>query len=301
MSARFTGPVAVCFAVSLVGLAPGGCGPARRSIGGQVFIVTGGGQSLELGLVDVRLFDAGRIRQHLEDRERAYHERVDEIRALNAFGVAQVARDNRTRDSLNAQYRRRLEAELRSAETDLSRAESSQRAAIGLEREAAQAYQTAIARAIGTTSGADIAKGVRADAEKTKLERAQRNRDVADALVETQRQRIADLRARIAAPVTNLVPRAQAVPELDSDWYFQDLPPSIQSAETDAEGRFELVAPKPGEYVLAARAARDLDGVRESYFWLVRVSVGKERQTVLLGNSTWTRSDSPRSLLHLAR
>ncbi len=83
-----------------------------------------------------------------------------------------------------------------------------------------------------------------------------------------------------------------------SAWYFRDLPPSVAQTTTDSEGKFVLSVPT-GEYAIAATASRDIVGETETYHWLVKVNVNKEKQTVTLSNVNLTTSGSPDSLFQV--
>ena len=59
----FRGLIAPTLSIALVGLAAGGC---ARKIQGQVFIVTGSGESIKLGLVEVCAYNRNEIDEALK-------------------------------------------------------------------------------------------------------------------------------------------------------------------------------------------------------------------------------------------
>jgi hypothetical protein len=82
---------------------------------------------------------------------------------------------------------------------------------------------------------------------------------------------------------------------MTSAWYFSGLPSSIAQTTTNSDGKFVLNLPR-GEYALAATASRRVFKDTENYYWLVRVSADKEKQTVILSNVNLTSADSLDSL-----
>jgi hypothetical protein len=63
-------------------------------------------------------------------------------------------------------------------------------------------------------------------------------------------------------------------------FYFSYLSYPIQTAETDAEGRFVLQLPLTGGFVIAAQAGRSAGTQWESYYWLQPVSLNGQQQGV---------------------
>ena len=83
---------------------------------------------------------------------------------------------------------------------------------------------------------------------------------------------------------------------LDAAGYFQDLPPPVAMAQTDAEGGFTLELPAGGPYAVAASASGTTpDGPRPRY-WLVKVPAPEAGQPPLLlsnANALSTGTDAP--------
>jgi len=82
-------------------------------------------------------------------------------------------------------------------------------------------------------------------------------------------------------------------------FYFGYLQSPIQSAETDADGKFVLNVPKQGSFVLAARAERYVSNDRIGhYYWLQPVSLnGQQQLTQNLSNNNLTSATGTSSLI----
>ncbi len=69
-------------------------------------------------------------------------------------------------------------------------------------------------------------------------------------------------------------------------FYFGFLASPIQTAETDAEGKFAIEVPQTGAFVIAAQAKRDVGSAMEKYYWLQPVSLqGKQQRIQNLSNN----------------
>jgi hypothetical protein len=67
---------------------------------------------------------------------------------------------------------------------------------------------------------------------------------------------------------------------------FSMLPPAIETAETDAEGKFTMKAPRKGKYVIAAEGWRLVGDNTEYYYWLQSVSLnGQDERVQNLSNT----------------
>ena len=63
-------------------------------------------------------------------------------------------------------------------------------------------------------------------------------------------------------------------------FYFAFLQSPIQTAETDADGKFVIEIPKTGAFVIAAQAERSVGEETERYYWLQPVSLEGQSQRV---------------------
>jgi hypothetical protein len=82
-------------------------------------------------------------------------------------------------------------------------------------------------------------------------------------------------------------------------FFFSYLGSPIQSAETDAEGKFVMEIPQAGNFVIAAQGERSILGdKKEQYHWLQPVSLDGQQQRVQnLSNNNLTSTTGTSSLL----
>ncbi len=70
----------------------------------------------------------------------------------------------------------------------------------------------------------------------------------------------------------------------EAPFYMDGLPQPIQTAKTDADGKFSLKL-KPGKYALVASAHRQVINGEENYYWLVWASIdNKQSNRIMLSN-----------------
>ena len=82
-------------------------------------------------------------------------------------------------------------------------------------------------------------------------------------------------------------------------FYFTYLLSPIQTAETDAEGKFVIGVPKTGRFVIAAQAKRTVGEETEPYYWLLPVSLeGQQQHVQNLSNNNLTSVTGTSSLIH---
>lgn len=78
-----------------------------------------------------------------------------------------------------------------------------------------------------------------------------------------------------------------------SSHYFKNLPTSLASTRTDADGKFSLPIPKQGKFAITAHASRKTWSANEEYYWMVWVSLnGKVSGNIILGNQNLMSSGS---------
>ncbi len=81
-------------------------------------------------------------------------------------------------------------------------------------------------------------------------------------------------------------------------FYFGFLLSPIQTAETDADGKFVIEVPQTGRFAIAAQAKRSVGDSTERYYWLQPVSLeGKQQRTQNLSNNNLTRTTGASSLV----
>jgi hypothetical protein len=82
-------------------------------------------------------------------------------------------------------------------------------------------------------------------------------------------------------------------------FYFSFLKSAIQTAETDADGKFDIHVPQSGRFVIAARATRTVGDDTEDYYWLQPISLeGQQQFTQNLSNNNLTSTTGTSSLIH---
>lgn len=82
------------------------------------------------------------------------------------------------------------------------------------------------------------------------------------------------------------------------EFYFGFLKSAIQTAETDAEGKFVIEVPRTGTFVIAAQARRSIGDETERYYWLQPISLeGQQQLTQSLSNNNLTSATGTSSLI----
>lgn len=84
-------------------------------------------------------------------------------------------------------------------------------------------------------------------------------------------------------------------------YYLKGIPNPLQTAKSDADGKFSLEI-EPGRYALIAIAERRVPGGEfgseiERYFWAVKKEVGKKPMQVMLSNDNMTSSGAEESMI----
>jgi GNAT superfamily N-acetyltransferase len=82
------------------------------------------------------------------------------------------------------------------------------------------------------------------------------------------------------------------------EYFLEDMPSPISSAQTDAGGKFTLLIPRDGRFGIVARASRELGEKKETYCWFVWVSLdGDPSKRLVLNNDNVVGAGSPDSAL----
>jgi hypothetical protein len=82
------------------------------------------------------------------------------------------------------------------------------------------------------------------------------------------------------------------------DFYFSYLRSPLQTAETDADGKFVIEVPRTGSFVIAARDRRSLWDTSEKYYWLQPVSLeGQQQRVQNLSNTNLSSATGTSSLV----
>jgi hypothetical protein len=183
-----------------------------------------------------------------------------------------------------------------------------------------QAKEDASLARQATQRAREAVEQARQAAERTKQYRLNKASDAADAAPEAVRaaweatdppQQAADAARRTTDAAKKAVAAANAEIELleaERAYYYSDqflfslLPPAIETAETDAEGKFAMKAPRKGEYVIAAEGWRLLLDNTEYYYWLQPVSLnGQDQRVQNLSNTNLGGAIGICSLLRAAK
>lgn len=275
------------FLLPLMFLSALGCSLGRRTINGQVFIATQGGESVKLGMVEVVLLPENSVMERVAAREAEFKNLLAEVREANAGAIAGCKAINDSPSERARVWREKLQPELREKETRLAQAEV-------WVAEAERAHNEAeSARWTGGESGGGSAGLDKLNAAAANLARAHEAQDLL-------RDQCAGLLRRLSH-VPDSVVSAKMIPEptLSHESYFQTLYlRAVAKTQTDADGRFSLAVPRSGRFMLAAQSARKLLNTTETYFWLVKVpDSAKQGTPVLLCNSSLLPEGVPLSTL----
>lgn len=100
----------------------------------------------------------------------------------------------------------------------------------------------------------------------------------------------------LAAQLEDLHARQQRM--TTGEYFFQDLPSAISSAQTNGDGTFTLLVPIEGRHGIVARASRELGEKKQTYCWFVWVSMGgNPSKRLVLNNDNIVGAGSPDSAL----
>jgi hypothetical protein len=81
-------------------------------------------------------------------------------------------------------------------------------------------------------------------------------------------------------------------------FYFAYILSPIQTAESDAEGKFVIEVPQTGDFVIAAQGERSVVENTERYYWLQPVSLeGQQQRVQNLSNNNLTSTTGTSSLI----
>ena len=198
--------------------------------------------------------------------------------------AAEQAAEKKRIEVRKAAERERAEKE-KNAEADLNQLKVKFQAA---EQRASQAYQTAKK---GTVAGQVFVSS--RGGENFKLGAVEVGlfaRDAVDSLV-------AGLKTY--ADIKNQNQKWQRDFYYSGSFYFSYLQSAIQTAETDADGKFIIEVPLTGAFVIAAQARRSVGDTTEYYYWLQPVSLeGQQQLTQNLSNNNLTSTTGSSSLVH---
>jgi len=294
-----------------------GCSPKNGTVNGNIFIVTEGAQNIKLGLVTVYLLDEQQVQTLVTTTTPIVEKRLTEIK--NSFQPLEQ------------------ELELKKAaiaETDPKYKEE-QRLADEAETEGEfEPFISNGSRPQWTIYDAQALQKARQDYAKFgpneySLESVEARQNLEkltdDANDIFKRQKLWDKwrpiylkhfneSKRLSDELTQLNGRVEQLEDqiktqkallkkwlsLNSAAYFENLPDSIPSAKTDADGNFSFSIPRKGRFALAAKAQRNAADNTEEYYWIVWVSLnGELEKKILLSNDNLLTDFSSESAVKL--
>lgn len=81
-----------------------------------------------------------------------------------------------------------------------------------------------------------------------------------------------------------------------AEFVYEGLPQAIASSKTDADGKFAMQLPS-GRFGIAAHTSREIGDTKESYYWLVWLTVSpRAANRILLSNDNMMGQGSPESV-----
>jgi tetratricopeptide (TPR) repeat protein len=216
---------------------------------GEVFIVTKGGRTLRIGLVEVRLIPAEVMTPFVMQKLAQSREAIDRLRpALEAADAAwHAALDDVER--VKALYEQHLQD----------------------AREAAAATPTGSA--------------LRGEEYRRAQERWRQERHWAEYQQAASGRRLAEAREQaVKREKEYRALAADTAAAVSPEYYFAGLPTGVASVKTDADGKFRVRVATDKRYALAARSS---GGAGDAYFWLFWVGLeGKSSKQLLVSNDT---------------
>ena len=281
-----------------------------RTIEGQIFIRTKGGESIKLSLVDVLLFDEKVIVANLEAKRKLakpiedYFQPLEKLAARassHARDVEEIVRKFKGDYSLKGGDNGKGLQEAVDAVANVRKEvlAIASKAGIPLERDF-QALRKEIDEAIERQNTANEAYKRQNEANREKERRAlQTAIGALDRKVSEVAGTMAEKTSQLHREISN-----KATCSFSANYCFSDLPLALQSTKTDADGKFGFKVPN-GVYVLAAASNRSAGATvignqsfqkTESYHWMVKVTVNKDK-TVMLANDNLASAGSDDSLV----
>ena len=280
----------------------------KGKLSGQVFVATKGGENFKLGAVQVSLFA---------------REAIDVLVAgLKAFANAKIEQlrlaAEKTGEKQAEAALRQTEAALQQAEAALQQAGAALQLAEAIEQQAKAAEQQAKTTekinwdAYQKTPGSNEAK-IAAEGAKGAAVSAKAAADAASQALNAARQRVGAAQQGVDAAQQGVSGAQQGVGKArgrdnsllkqqafyySGSFYFSHLRSPIQTAKTDADGKFMIEVPRTGKFVIAAKGERSVGQETEKYYWLQPVSLEGQQQLVQnLTNNDLTSTTGTSSLI----
>ncbi len=284
-----------------------------RTIEGQIFIRTKGGENIKLSLVDVLLFDEKMIAQDLEAKRKLAKPIEDYFLPLEKL-AARASSHAHDAEEIAKKYKG--DYSLKGGDNGKGLQESidavanvrkevlaiASKAGIPLEREF-QALRKEIDEAIERQNTANEAYKRQNEANREKEQRA------LETAIHSLDRKVSEVARTMAEKTSELHReiRSRATCSLSVSFCFADLPVAVQNTKTDADGKFGFKVPS-GAYVLAAASNRSAGATiignqsfpkTESYHWMVKVTVDADKK-VMLANDNLASAGSGDSLVFVS-
>lgn len=280
----------------------------KGKLSGQVFVATKGGENFKLGAVQVSLFA---------------REAIDVLVAgLKAFANAKIEQlrlaAEKTGEKQAGAALQQAEAALQQAEAALQQAGAALQLAEAIEQQAKAAEQQAKTTekinwdAYQKTPGVNEAR-IAAEGAKGAAVGAKAAADAASQALNAARQRVGAAQQGVDAAQQGVGGAQQGVGKArgrdnsllkqqafyySGSFYFSHLQSPIQTAETDADGKFMIEVPRTGKFVIAAKGEHSAGQETEKYYWLQPVSLEGQQQLVQnLTNNDLTSTTGTSSLI----
>jgi hypothetical protein len=298
------------FALLLAALIISGC---SKNLDVEVFIVTKGGQSVKLGLVEVKAVpfsevakivksaavDPDVLRATAEANAKAVRDKnAPEVSSLNrevtAVSNLQTQTHGAVTESLIRLIRAKLEIE-QAFDLRLKIRKNNEPDVRGVLSERAELkWQLTEAYVKNRYDDSEIRALLSAVESVERIFRGEAwagfepQREIALRAAADVKTAVKQIRydhgeiARLMAKLLELeiAGRPESIPEKTPRYIFSRLPMGTVSSKTNADGHCVLTLP-PGQWAIAARASRELSGGKEEYFWIVPAPDGER---VILSN-----------------
>lgn len=306
----------ICLAVLLLLFTA--CSPKNGTVNGSIFIVTEGAQNIKLGLVTVYLLDEQQIQTLDATTSPLVKQKLEQIQNSIPPLEKELELKKETADETKPKYQEEeklakeaaMEGEFDWYDPNASRPEWTVYDAQTLQKarqvyaqfgpneyslESIQARQNLEEL---TDKATDILKRQTLwdKWRPTYLQHLNNSKELSDELTKLN-GRIEQLEDQINTQKMIL----KKWPSLNSAAYFENLPDSIPSTKTDADGNFSFSLPRKGRFVLAAKAQRNVASNNiEEYYWIVWISLdGALEKKIFLSNDNLLTGFSSESAVNL--
>ncbi len=223
------------------------------TVDGEVFIVTKGGQSLKLGLVEVVLIPMQTLVPYLEKKHTTLTNELPGLEqqiktALEEMGrlsEASIVAENKWSDANRKDFLHQMDDIIDKAHKSASNASSN---------ESSNASSNEL-------DALDKARKSASNASDNALEEMLKLRNQKNKL-------------------------------LSESFYFDSMPSPLSVTKTNSDGRFRLLTPGSGSFAVAAIASRHVGDDVERYYWLLKIDPrAGANQTIMLSNDNLMTSD----------